>query len=87
MNPDDSKIGELSLLLQKRYEDSDMVARKIKDVEFCKDPHLLFAQIGKSIGFISETVVRGAFLHLWCRNYDTEYSRILNIIKDNLPSN
>lgn len=86
INPDDSKIGELSLLLQKRYEDSNMVERKIKDIGLtCRDPHLLFAQIGKAIGFISETVVRGAFLHLWCRYYDEEYHRILDIIKNNLP--
>lgn len=85
-NPNNSKIGELSLLLQKKYEDSDMVKRNIKEIGItCRDPHLLFSQIGKSIGFISETVVRGAFLHLWCRNYTSEYNRILKIIKDNLP--
>lgn len=61
-NPNETKIGELSLLLQKRYEDSNFVEKKIKDVGItCRDYHLLFSQIGKSIGFISETVVKSAF--------------------------
>ena len=30
-NPNETKIGELSLLLQKRYEDSNFVEKKIKD--------------------------------------------------------
>ena len=85
-DPNDSKVGELSLLLQKRYEDSNMVEGKIKDIGLtCRDPHLLFSQIGKAIGFISETVVRGAFLHLWCRYYISEYNNILHIIKNSLP--
>lgn len=84
-NPNNTKIGELSLLLQKRFEDSDFVEKKIKAVGVtCRDHHLLFSQIGKSIGFISETVVKGAFLHLWSRYYTNESERILSIIKNNM---
>ena len=86
-NPNETKIGELSLLLQKRYEDSDFVEKKIKEVGLtCRDYHLLFLQIGKSIGFISETVVKGAFLHLWSRYCIGESKRILSVIKENIPS-
>ena len=84
-NPNETKIGELSLLLQKRYEDSNFVEKKIKDVGItCRDYHLLFSQIGKSIGFISETVVKSAFLHLWSRYYTDESGKILSIIKNNM---
>lgn len=81
-NPQNTKIGELSLLLQKRYEDSDFVGKNIKDVGLtCRDYHLLFSQIGKSIGFTSETVVKSAFLHLWARYYSKESNNILSIIE------
>lgn len=84
-NPNNTKIGELSLLLQKRYEDSDFVAKKIKDVGLtCRDYHLLFSQIGKSIGFTSETVVKSAFLHLWARYHTEESNRILSFIEKHL---
>lgn len=33
-----------------------------------RDPHLLFVQLGLRIGFVSETIVRGAFFALWVRN-------------------
>jgi hypothetical protein len=33
-----------------------------------RDPHLLFNQLGIRIGFVSESIVRGAFLALWVRN-------------------
>jgi ABC-type multidrug transport system ATPase subunit len=83
-NPNDSKIGELSVSLQKKYEDSDAILKKIKEVGItCRDSHLFFSQIGKKIGFVSETVVIGAFLHLWSRYYPDESQKILDIIKSN----
>lgn len=86
-NPSDTKIGELSLLLQKRFEDSNFVEQKIKEVGLtCRDHHLLFSQIGKSIGFTSETVVKSAFLHLWVRYCTEESRRILSIIEKYLTT-
>ena len=87
-NSNDTKIGELSLLLQKKFEDSSFVEQKIRQIGLtCRDHHLLFSQIGKSIGFISETVVKGAFLHLWSRYCTEESGNILSIIKENIPNN
>ena len=80
-----SRIGEFSLLLQKKYEDSNIIFEKIKAVGItCRDPHLLYSQIGKNIGFISTTVVEGAFLHFWTRYFETESNKILTNIKNNL---
>lgn len=84
-NPADTKIGELSLLLQKRFEDSEFILDKIKSVaRSCMDYHLLYSQLGKEIGFISSTVVEGAFLHLWARNNEQEANRIISIIKNSI---
>lgn len=84
-HPTDSKIAELTMFLQKKYEDQDFVKKKIIEVGFtCRDPHLLYSQIGKNIGFISETVVKGAFLHSWSINYTKESGKILDSIKDNI---
>lgn len=33
-----------------------------------RDPHLLYVQLGMKIGFVPETIVRGAFFALWVRN-------------------
>lgn len=84
-NPADTKIGELSLLLQKKFDDSSFVLTKIKEIGLtCRDHHLLFSQIGKSIGFISEPVVKGAFLHLWSRHCIKDSEKILNLIRKNM---
>jgi hypothetical protein len=86
-NPSDSKIGELSLMLQKKYEDGEIVLAKIKEINItCRDPHLLFSQIGKSIGFISESVVKGAFLRLWSRYHIPESQKIFEIIQNNIST-
>lgn len=34
------------------------------------DPHLLFSQIGQSLGFISEVVIKGAFLNVWTQEHE-----------------
>lgn len=86
-DPQSTKIGELSLLLQKKYEDSTFVKDKIVNIGItCRDPHLLFSQIGRNIGFISETVVEGAFLHLWSRYCLDQSNIILAKIRQNSQS-
>lgn len=61
------EIGsQLTLALHKRFEDTEAVRSAIKQVLLtCMDAHLLYAQIGKAIGFIPETTVRNAFLTQW----------------------
>lgn len=84
-DPINSRIGELSLLLQKKYDDATIVLDKIRSVNLtCMDAHLLYAQVGKEIGFISQSVVEGAFLHLWTRYKSEEANKILKIVKEHL---
>ena len=86
-DPHNSKIGELCLLLQKKYTDDTFVLDAIKRIGLtCRDSHLLYSQIGENIGFISRTVVEGAFLHFWARNYTDESLKIMSIIEANKPS-
>lgn len=46
-----------------------------------RDPHLLFTQIGIQIGFVSEIIVRGAFLAIWMRRNETVVQDIIQPIE------
>lgn len=79
----DELIGELTVSLHRPYESQEKVKQVINEVWRTNiDRHLLFSQIGKNLGFISEEVVRSAYLNLWCRCYPTEVQTILSKIKD-----
>ncbi|MGI9706903.1 ATP-dependent nuclease [Serratia marcescens] len=47
-----------------------------------RDPHLIFNQIGMGIGFVSETIVRGAFLSMWVRNNEEFCNRLERLVRD-----
>lgn len=60
--------GELAVSLLKPYEFETQLKAVIESVRNTnRDPHLLYAQLGKKIGFIPETRVKEAFLTIWCR--------------------
>lgn len=81
----DEIIGELTVSLHKPFETQDMVKAKIKEVRMTnKDEHLLFIQLGRAIGFVSEEVVRSAFLVLWNRHYPAESKGIRDAIAAHL---
>lgn len=81
----DSVIGELTVSLHKRFEEQDFVKSKIKETRKTnRDEHLLFVQLGKAIGFVSEEVVRSAFLTIWNRQFHAEASQLRQKIEINL---
>lgn len=47
-----------------------------------RDPHLLFAQVGMELGFISEIIVRGAFFALWINEHRAEVNSICSTISE-----
>jgi predicted ATPase len=47
-----------------------------------RDPHLIFSQIGIELGFIPETIIRGAFLSIWVQENETYVNNIVKILKD-----
>lgn len=65
--------GELAVSLLKPYEFETQLKEHLKSVRNTnRDPHLLYAQLGKKIGFVPEARVKEAFLSLWCR-LNSEY--------------
>jgi len=81
----DSVSGELAVSLLKPYEYESKLKAAMESVRNTnRDPHLLYAQLGKTIGFIPEARVKEAFLTIWCRlnsEYITEIGNKLgNII-------
>lgn len=42
--------------------------------------------IGEKIGFIDENVIQEAFLSTWCVQYKEEVQKILNEIREYLPT-
>lgn len=73
----DSVIGELTVALHRKYEDQESVKEILNNIRRTnRDPHLLFSQVGKSLGFISEIVVKSAFFSIWKRNYQEDMERI-----------
>ena len=64
----DEVSGELALSLLKPYEFESQLKAIMESVRNTnRDVHLLYAQIGKKIGFIPEARVKEAFLTIWCR--------------------
>lgn len=60
--------GELAVSLLKPYEYETKLKALMESVRNTnRDPHLLFAQLGKIIGFVPEERVKEAFLSVWCR--------------------
>ena len=60
--------GELAVSLLKPYEYESQLKSVMESVRNTnRDPHLLYSQIGKRIGFIPEARVKEAFITIWCR--------------------
>ncbi|MCP9889054.1 AAA family ATPase [Cyanobium sp. ATX 6A2] len=58
--------GVLAVSLLKPYEFESRLQQDMESVRNTnRDPHLLFAQLGKKIGFVAEARVKEAFLSVW----------------------
>lgn len=63
----DDISGELAVSLLKPYEYETQLKQHMISVRNTnRDPHLLYAQLGKKIGFVPEARVKEAFLSIWC---------------------
>lgn len=79
--------GILAVALHRKYEDQNVVADCVKSVKLTNvDPHVLFSQVGKQLGLIPETTVRGAFLSVWTQAYAAQAEELLEKIKSRLPA-
>jgi len=83
----DNNIALLTVACQRPVEKQEAVADEIRKVSRTnRDPHLLFAQVGLNIGFVSESIVRGAFLSIWLTQNPEEAKRISDAIREALEA-
>jgi hypothetical protein len=79
----DTNLAVLTVSCQRAPESQELVRSAINEVRSTnRDPHLLYNQIGMKIGFVSEVIVRGAFLAVWIRENHAEAQRIVQPIRE-----
>jgi len=67
------------------FDKADIVETTINEIRTTnRDEHLLFSQVGEKLGFISENIVRNAFLAIWNEYYKSDANIIYEIIKGEL---
>jgi len=82
----DQISGELSVALLKPYEFETQLKDLMQSVRNTnRDPHLLYAQLGKKLGFIPEARVKEAFLTIWCRLNDQYVESISQDLQGLIP--
>jgi AAA domain, putative AbiEii toxin, Type IV TA system/AAA domain len=65
----DRDIAVLTVSCQRPPEAQAQVKQAMEEIILTnRDSHLLFSQLGIQIGFVSESIVRGAFFALWVRS-------------------
>lgn len=65
----DRDLAVFTVSCQRAPEAQEQVRQAMEEIiRTNRDPHLLFNQIGIRIGFVPESIVRGAFFALWVRN-------------------
>ena len=75
--------GKLTVALHLPYDKADYIEGILRDIRTTnRDEHLLFAQVGEKLGFISENIVRNAFLAIWNEYYREDAVIIYDIIKN-----
>ena len=84
------KLEECSAILavrcMKKYSDAEKVKNVVESVgNTNRDCHLIFGQIGESIGFVDENIIKDAFLTTWCEKNPEEVENILKYIHDFMP--
>lgn len=80
-------LAMLTVSCQRSPDKQNEVQEAIMEISCTnRDPHLIFNQIGIKIGFISEIIVRGAFLSLWMRENKQYCKNLARYIDEKLKS-
>lgn len=84
-------IGNLSMRLAVALhlspEKDSLVRQRVEDISRSnRDPHLLFNQIGQSLGFIPVNIVTSAFIGLWIDGNAAEAARVAQFIRQNVEA-
>ena len=73
----------LTVALQLPPEKQSTVTEVLKSINSTnRDPHLLFNQIGIALGFVSEEIVKGAFVNMWIRGKMSEFQPLVSRIRE-----
>lgn len=82
----DEISGQLAVALLRPYEEEAKVAEIVRSVRNTnRDPHVLYSQVGKKLGFIPEARVREAFISLWARTFPEEVQNITQRFVEKIP--
>ncbi len=82
----DSCSGILSVRFMRKFEEQGFIKNIIEEIGNTNhDHHLIYCQIGEKVGFVNESIIRGAFLSTWCECYPEEVKKILEPLQDVLP--
>jgi hypothetical protein len=80
-------IGKLTLALQLDTPMQSRVRESIMERgNTNRDPHLIYAQIGEDLDFLSETVVQRAFVTTWAYAFPDEVNAIWDPIGNLIPA-
>ncbi|WP_205125049.1 AAA family ATPase [Aeromonas sobria] len=75
-------LAILTVSCQRSPDAQTLVSQSIEEIANTnRDPHLIFNQVGMRIGFVSEAIVRGAFLALWVRANDAFCQDLADIVR------
>ena len=81
----EQNIALLTIALHRSSEKQEQIAREILRVsQTNRDPHLLFNQVGLSIGFVPESIVKGAFLSIWIQENSDELEGMVSPVTEAL---
>ncbi|RQQ13729.1 AAA family ATPase [Burkholderia stagnalis] len=84
----ESVAGEMPLALLRPYEEFERVRNVIFSVNNTnRDPHLLYAQVGRMLGFINPDRVKEGFLSVWSRHCLDDAATLISAISDLIPKN
>lgn len=80
------KAGELAVALLRPFEEHSKIADVIRSVRNTnRDPHLLYSQVGKQLGFLPEDRVKEAFIAIWVRAYPEEVRTFTEQFQELVP--
>lgn len=78
--------GTLSVSLHKNYDDHERISEIVKEVRrLNRDGHILYSQVGKKLGFLTESLVRSAFFNVWKQAYPEDVEALLSGVINMLP--
>lgn len=82
----DECAGILSVRFMREFKDATEIKNIIMSISHTnRDHHLIFSQIGEAVGFVDESIIISAFLSTWCEKYKEDVTKILDMIREDLP--